>query len=107
MKQKERLKEIRGDVNVLTPDCNADPADAAARPERWPREMSLIANGAGRSAGGPNLRHPMIPSSIREAVLREHSGGHLLCLPADQPGCRRRGLREAGSGDRLVVAMGG
>ena len=74
VKHKERLKELRADVHVLT--LTATPI---------PRTLQMAMSGlretvdhpdpAGRSPGGAHLRDAMGRMVMREALLREHYRG--------------------------------
>ena len=74
VKQKERLKQLRADVHVLTLTATPDPAHASDG-AGGVRELSLIATPPVDRLAVRTFVLPYDPVVIREAILREHYRG--------------------------------
>jgi len=78
---KEKLKQLRAEVHVLTPHRDADPAHIAARIDRRARSLDHRV-AAGRPAGRAYLLSPFDPLIVREALLRERYRGDKRSMSA-------------------------
>ena len=108
VKQKERLKEIRGDVNVLTLTATPIPRTLQLALSGI-REMSLIATAPVDRLAVRTFVLPYDPVVVREAVLREHfRGGQIfyVCPRIEDIDAVAERLRKLVPEIRLVVAHG-
>ena len=99
--QKERLKQLRANIHVLT--LTATPIPRTLQMAlAGVKEMSLIATPPVDRLAVRTFVLPFDPVVVREAILREHyrGGQSFLCLSQDRgPGGSRRKNQKAGAGN--------
>ena len=103
MAQKERLKELRGDVHVLTLTATPIPRTLQLALSGV-REMSLITTPPVDRLAVRTFVLPYDPVIVREAILREHfRGGQIfyVCPRIEDLDDGRRAAARAGAGDQV------
>ena len=101
--QKERLKELRGDVHVLTLTATPIPRTLQLALSGI-REMSLITTPPVDRLAVRTFVLPYDPVIVREAIMREHfRGGQIfyVCPRIEDLDLRRRAAAQSGAGDQV------